>query len=164
MKMEADVDSLLMLRRQSERIALDDVIRQDSRLRKAERGAAEADHAVTQHLVASRAAERGLTGSLVGQAVSANAIARLQMEFDSIQAQRDHLNSLATAAHGSVSESKTARDAASEHFRQRQRNVARLELLARHMKNRYGRRRRAIDEALEEDLAARLASSSTERG
>jgi hypothetical protein len=163
--METDVDCLLVLRQQTERIALDDAMRQESLLRKARRSSANAERAVSSHLAASRTFERELTAPLVGRTVSANAIARLQMELDAMQAQTDHLKGVARAAQGAVDESKATRDAASERFRLRQRDVARLELLARHMKDRRGRRHRAIDEAHEEDLAAAgRANSSVERG
>lgn len=164
MKME-DVESLLMLRRQTERVALDDAMRQEARLRKAKRSSANAEQAANSHLAASRTTERKLTASLIGRAVSANAMARLQMELDGMQAQTDHLKSVATAARGAVADSQATRDAASERFRLRQRDVARLELLARHMKDRHGRRGRAMDEAHEEDLAAAgRANSPVERG
>jgi hypothetical protein len=160
-----DVDSLLMLRRQTERVALDDAMRQEAHLRNAKRSSADAEQTVDSHLAASRTTERKLTASLIGRAVSANVMACLQMELDVMQAQTDHLKSVATAARGAVADSQATRDAASERFRLRQRDVARLELLARHMKGRRGRRRWAIDEAHEEDLAAAgRANSPVERG
>jgi hypothetical protein len=164
-KMHADVDRLLVLRRRSERIALDEAMRQETQLRTAERSSAEAERKVSGQIAASRAAERELTDTLIGRAVSANVIARLQMDLDAMQAQTDDLKTVATAARSAAAESKAVRDAASERFRLRQRDVARLELLARRIKDRHGRFRRAMDEAIEEDLAAvGQANFPVERG
>jgi hypothetical protein len=165
MKLAADLDRLLTLRRKSERIALEDAMRQEAKLRTAEHSAAEAKRAAHRQLAASRKAERELTASLIGRAVSSNAIARFQMELDAMQAQMDHLDSVAASARGVVAESKQARDAASERFRLRNRDVAKLELLAKHMQDRQIRRGLGLEEAIDEDLAAAAHTRSlAERG
>jgi hypothetical protein len=162
-KMEADIDSLLMLRRRSERIALDDAVRSEAKLRRAERNSEEAERTVNEYLAASRSTERELTASLIGRAVSTNSIARLQMELDTMQAQADGLESEAAAARGVVAESRQLYDAASKRFSLRRRDVIKLELLAKRVKDQRGRRRRAVDEAvLEESAATRQANAPAE--
>jgi hypothetical protein len=163
-KMEAAIDRLLLLRRQSERIALDDAVRKEAGLRKAEHNSEEAERAVGAHVATSRAAERKLTASLIGRAVSTNNITRLQMELDVMQAQTDGLESEAAAARGVVAESKQLCDAANERFRLRRRDVIKLELLAKRVKDRRGRQRRAVDEAIEEELAARRTNPAARHG
>jgi len=164
MKLGTDLDRLLALRRQNERSALEDVMRREAELRKAEHSAAEAERGARGLLAASREAERELTASLIGRAVSSNAIVRFQMELDAMQAQTDHLDSLAASAKDVVDESRKARDSASERFSLRNRDVAKLELLAKHMHDRQIRRGLGFEGAIDEDLtAAAYARSLAER-
>ena len=133
-------------------------------MRKAEHSAVEAERAARGHLAASRKAERELTGSLIGRVVSANAIARLQMELDAMQARTDHLDSAVASAKSVVAESKLARDAASERFRLRNRDVVKLELLAKHMRDRQSRRRVGVEGTIDEDLTAAAHARSLADG
>jgi len=154
---------LLALRRLRERSALDALTQCEGDCRRAEQQVEAARDAVARHLAQARAHEHGKIRSLVGRAVSAKEIARLQADLDAMAAQTVRLRQVEQEAQAALHKAGLARDAARERFRLCQRAVTKLDRLAEEERREAARREAAYAEADLEERAIMAAASTAEQ-
>jgi flagellar biosynthesis chaperone FliJ len=154
---------LLDLRRLRERSALDALTQCEGDCRRAEQQVEAARDAVARHLAHAREHEREKIRSLVGQAVSATDIARLQADLDAMAAETVRLRQVEQEAQTALHNAGLACDAARERFRLCQRAVTKLDRLAEQERRKAARLEAAYAEADLEERAIMAAASTAEQ-
>ena len=121
---------LVGLRRLREQSALNALTQCEGDCRRAEQQVEAARSAVADHLAQARTHERAKRRALVGRAVSATEIARLQADLDAMAAETVRLRVVEEEARKALHNAELARDAARERYRLCQRAVTKLDRLA----------------------------------
>ena len=152
---------LVGLRRLRERSALNALTQCEGDCRRAEQQVEAARSAVANHLAQARTHERAKRRALVGRAVSATEIARLQADLDAMAAETVRLRVVEAEAQKVVHTAELARDAARERYRLCQRAVTKLDRLAEQERRKADRLEAAYAEADLEERAIMAAASST---
>lgn len=163
MKQAAAIARLLGLRRLRERSALNALTQCEGDCRRAEQQVEAARHAIARHLAEARANEHGKRQALVGRAVSALEIVRLQADLDAMAAETIRLRGVQEDARTAQHNAELARDAARERYRLCQRAVTKLDRLAEQERRKADRLEAAYAEADLEERAIMAAASATER-
>jgi flagellar biosynthesis chaperone FliJ len=154
---------LLDLRRLRERSALNALTQCEGDCRRAEQQVEAARHAVAHHLAQARMHEQSKIRALVGRAVSATEIARLQADLDAMAAETMRLRRVEEEARTAVQNAEQARDAARERYRLCQRAVTKLDGLAEQERRKAERLEGAYAEADLEERAIMAAASASEQ-
>ena len=154
---------LLDLRRLRERSALNALTQREGDCRRAEQQVDAARYAVAHHLAEARAHEQSKIRSLVGRAVSATEIARLQADLDAMAAETMRLRKVEQEAQTALHDTEQARDAARERHRLCQRAVIKLDRLAEQERRKAERLAEAYAEADLEERAIMAAASTAEQ-
>ena len=102
--------------------------------------------------------------ALVGRAVSAAEIARLQADLDAMAAEAMRLRKVEEEARAALHDAELARDAASERYRLCHRAVIKLDKLAEQERRKAERLETAYAEADLEERAIMAAASTSEQG
>jgi len=110
----------------------------------------------------ARTHEQGRIRSLVGRAVSAKEIARVQADFDALAAETVRLRVVEQEAQAALQNAEQARDAARERARLCQRAVTKLDTLAE-QERRKAERLEAIYAESDLEERAIIAAMSTEQ-
>jgi hypothetical protein len=152
---------LVGLRRLRERSALNVLTQCEGDCRRAEQQVEVARSAVADHVAQARTHERAKRGALVGRAVSATEIARLQADLDAMAAGTVRLRVVEKEARKALHNAELARDAARERYRLCQRAVTKLDRLAEQERRKADRLEAAYAEADLEERAIMAAASST---
>jgi hypothetical protein len=144
---DATPDRLLALRRRGEKQALETLILRAGMSRRATVKADELVNAVAGRAKKRRALERALFEDLVGRPVSQTAIMDLRDRLAAMAAEEARLREAIETAQGTVREYKDVLDAAHSNFCQRQRVVAKLDLVFKRRQTRSVRRLAALADA-----------------
>jgi len=154
---------LVGLRRLRERSALNALTQCEGDCRRAEQQVEAARSAVADHLAQARTHERAKRRALVGRAVSATEIARLQADLDAMAAETVRLRVVEEEARKALHNAGLARDAARERYRLCQRAVTKLDRLAEQERRKADRLEAAYAEADLEERAIMAAASTAEQ-
>ena len=152
---------LVGLRRSREQSALNALTQCEGDCRRAEQPVEAAGSAVADHLARARTHERAKRRALVGRAVSATEIARLQADLDAMAAETVRLRVVEEETRTALHNAELARDAARERYRLCQRAVTKLDRLAEQERRKADRLEAAYAEADLEERAIMAAASST---
>jgi hypothetical protein len=151
---------LVGLRRLREQSALNALTQCEGDCRRAEQQVEAARSAVADHLAQARTHERAKRRALVGRAVSATEIARLQADLDAMAAETVRLRVVEEEARKALHNAELARDAARERYRLCQRAVTKLDRLAEQERRKAERLEAAYAEADLEERAIMAAAST----
>ena len=154
---------LVGLRRLREQSALNALTQCEGDCRRAEQQVEAARSAVADHLAQARTHERAKRRALVGRAVSATEIARLQADLDAMAAETVRLRVVEEEARKALHNAELARDAARERYRLCQRAVTKLERLAEQERRKAERLEEAYAEADLEERAIMAAASTADQ-
>ena len=154
---------LLDLRRLRERSALNALTQCEGDCRRAEEQVEAARYAVAHHLAQARTHEHGRIRALVGRAVAATEIARLQADLDAMAAETIRLRKVEQETQTALHNAELARDAARERLRLCQRAVIKLDRLAEEERRKAERLEGAYAEADLDERAIMAAASSAEQ-
>ena len=154
---------LVGLRRLRERSALNALTQCEGDCRRAEQQVEAARSAVADHLAQARTHERAKRRALVGRAVSATEIARLQADLDAMAAETVRLRVVEEEARKALHNAELARDAARERYSLCQRAVIKLDRLAEQERRKAERLAEAYAEADLEERAIMAAPSTAEQ-
>ena len=154
---------LLDLRRLRERSALNALTQCEGDCRRAEQQVEASRNAIAHHLAQARTHEQGKRRALVGRAVSATEIARLQADLDAMAAMTMQLRQVEEESQTALHNAGLARDAARERYRLCQRAVTKLDGLAEQERRKAERLEGAYAEADLEERAIMAAASTSEQ-
>jgi hypothetical protein len=146
---------LLLLRRLTERRALDEQFARHEDCRRAQREVDEAADTATRRLADARAHEQQQIGSLIGQAVSQSSMLRFQEKVDGMLADHQQMRTVEQNARTALGDSVAALADARAKFQMRQRATAKLDLVAKQRSVRTARRQAALAETGQEEHALR---------
>ena len=154
---------LLDLRRLRERSALNALTQCEGDCRRAEQQVEAARYAVAHHLAEARTHEHGRIRALVGRAIAATEIGRLQADLDAMAAEAMRLRKVEQEAQAVLHNAELARDAARERFRLCQRAVIKLDRLVEQERRKAERLEAIYAEADLDERAIMAAASSAEQ-
>jgi flagellar biosynthesis chaperone FliJ len=154
---------LVGLRRMREQSALNALTQCEGECRRAEQQVEAARNAIAVHLAQARMHEHDRRRALVGRAVSAGEIARLQADLDAMAAFTMRLRKVQEEAQAALHDTELARDAARERYRLCQRAVIKLDGLAEQERRKAERLETAYAEADLEERAIMAAASASEQ-
>jgi hypothetical protein len=154
---------LVGLRRLREQSALNALTQCEGECRRAEQQVEAARNAIAVHLVQARMHEHDKRRALVGRAVSAGEIARLQADLDAMAAETMRLRKVEEEAQAALHNAELARDAARERYRLCQRAVIKLDGLAEQERRKAERLETAYAEADLEERAIMAAAATSEQ-
>jgi len=157
MSADSRLNELAVLRRRREQLALDLVAAQNERCRNAERSAESAAAAASRQAAVARKHERNLLGPLLGNAVSLNAITRVQSEIARLALETARLRADAASAQVSLLDQRKAYALAQENYRLRQKAAVKLALVLQQAAARRSLRQTALSEVEDEDRGAAIA-------
>ena len=146
-----------------ERSALNALTQCEGDCRRAEQQLEAARYAVAHHMAQARMQEQGKIRALVGRAVSATEIGRLQADLDAMAAETIRLRKFEQEAQTALHNAEQARDATRERFRLCQRAVTKLDRLAEEERRKVERLEGAYAEADLEERAIMAAASTAEQ-
>jgi hypothetical protein len=154
---------LVGLRRLREQSALNALTQCEGECRRAEQQVEAARNAIAVHLVQARMHEHDKRRALVGRAVSAGEIARLQADLDAMAAETMRLRKVQEEAQAALHNAELTRDAARERYRLCQRAVIKLDGLAEQERRKAERLETAYAEADLEERAIMAAAWASEQ-
>ncbi len=158
----AALTRLVGLRRLRERSALNELTKCEGDCRRGEQQVEEARYAVAHQLAQARSQEQAKRHALVGRAVSAAEIGRLQADLDDMAAQTVRLRVAEEEARKALHNAELVRDAARERYRLCQRAVTKLDRLAEQERRKADRLAEAYAEA-DLDERAIMAAATAEQ-
>lgn len=151
---------LAALRRLREQRAREALTAQTHLLRRAEKRAEDATHAVNKHIRAAMERERALIGAVAGRAVSSSSILHIQLELDGAAIETEQHRGVQAQALGDAGRQRRARAEALANFQLRQRAMAKFEHVRKEATARQTRWHAALSDVEAEDFIAAAGRQS----
>lgn len=146
------------LRRMRQDRATAELSSRSEELRQAEIASAQAEAKVGEQAASARRDERAMLAELSGRQITRGALFRLQGKIEAFAAEQKRLTEISTELSGAAEECAERKEAARKVWLVRQKAMQKIDLLAKSMAKRLGRRAVMLSEAADED-AQTLASS-----